>query len=102
MNVFVSYSRRDGAVTTALLNRLQAYLGEFCVPFIHALEEPRLRHQQLGVIKALLRSHLILILVSPASRKSPWVRLELLLGRLLFRPVVAIEASTLEQWKESA
>jgi len=102
MNVFVSYSRRDGVVTTALLSHLYAHLVGVCDPFIHALEEPKVKHQQLAVLRALLRCHLIILLVSPASKKSPWVRLEIWLGRLLLRPVVSIDASTLAAWKNEA
>lgn len=99
MKVFVSYSRRDGVVTTALLSRLYTHLAGVCEPFIHAIEEPRIKYQQLAVFTALFRCHLIILLVSPASSQSPWVRLELWLGRLLMRPVVSIDASTLAGWK---
>lgn len=99
MNVFVSYSRRDGIVTTALLRRLHAYLDEVCDPFVHALEEPRIKFQQIAVFRALISCHLIIHLVSPASRQSPWVRIELWIGRLLFRPVVTIDAATLAEWR---
>lgn len=99
MNVFVSYSCRDGVVTVNLLNRLHAHLSGICVPFIHAVEKPERGHPQLAVLKALLRCHLIILLVSPASKKSPWVRLEILLGRLFLRPIITIDASTLSEWK---
>lgn len=102
MNVFVSYSRRDGVVTTALLTRLHAYLSEVCDPFVHAVEEPRIRYQQIAVFRALICCHLIVHLSSPASNQSPWVRLELLIGRLLLRPVVTIDASMLAEWKHEA
>lgn len=102
MNVFVSYSRRDGIVNTALLTRLHAYLNEVCNPFIHALEEPKIRYQQLAVFKALFCCHLIVHLVSPASKRSPWVRTELWLGRVLLRPVVTIDASLLAEWRNEA
>ena len=99
MNVFVSYSRRDGLVTTALLSHLQAHLIDVCKPFIHALEEPKIRHQQLSVLRALLKCHLIILLVSPASNQSPWVRLEIFIGRLLLRPIIKIDASSLSLWR---
>ena len=102
MNVFVSYSLRDGMVTTALLQRLHTYLSGICDPFIHAVEERRLGYQQLGVLRALLRSDVILLLVSPEVQRSRWVILELRLGRLLLRPVVRLDASDLAAWKHSA
>jgi hypothetical protein len=100
MNVFVSYSRRDGIVTTPMLNRLYAHLIGVCVPFIHAIEEPKLKHQQLAVLNALLRCHFIILLVSPASKRSPWVRLEIFLGRLLMRPIIYIDAAILKEWRQ--
>ncbi|MEI6708504.1 MAG: TIR domain-containing protein [Methylococcales bacterium] len=99
MNVFVSYSRRDGVVTTALLSHLHSHLADICKPFIHALEEPEIKYQQLAVFRALFSCHLIILLVSPASVNSPWVRLEIFLGRLLLRPIVTIDALTLSSWR---
>lgn len=93
MKVFVSYTRRDGAVTNSLLQSLHSFLAEVCEPFVHAIEEPHLRHQQLGVFLALLRCHLIVLIVSPGYAHSPWVRLEILLGRMLFRPIIRINAN---------
>lgn len=99
MNIFVSYSRRDGIVTTTLLRHLHSHLSEICTPFIHALEEHKIRHQQLAVVKAIFRCKLIILLVSPASRRSPWVRLELWIGRMLLRPIVTIDALALAEWR---
>jgi hypothetical protein len=99
MNVFVSYTLRDGMVTNTLLQRLHTYLSGVCSPFIHAVEEQRLGRQQLGVLRALLRSDVILLVVSPAVQRSHWVRVEMWLGRLLLRPVIRLNASDLAGWK---
>lgn len=92
MRVFVSYTRRDGVVTNPLLHSLHAFLSEVCEPFIHAVEEPKLKHQQLAVVKALFSCRLIILVVSPEAVHSPWVRFELLVGRLLLRPIIRINA----------
>lgn len=98
MNVFISYTRRDGRVTAPLLGRLRDHLAGVCTPFVHALEEPDLRFQQLAVLRALLRSHLVVLVVSPSVLRSPWVRLELGLAHLLMRPVIRLDVSALERW----
>ena len=90
MKLFVSYTRRDGMVTYALLQKLHNYLCGICKPFVHAIEEPNLGWQQLAVIRALLSSNAILLLVSPGVHQSPWVCFELLVGRLLLRPIIRL------------
>src|SRR5262249_30447451 len=98
--LFVSYTLRDGIVTRELLLRLNTHLLGVCTPFIHALEEKNLASQQLGVLLALVSSHAVLLLLSPGLQKSPWVRLELWLARLLLLPVITLEARELTAWKE--
>jgi hypothetical protein len=93
MKVFVSYTRRDVVVNLALLTRLHAHLAAVCTPFIHAIEEPRLKNQQFSVLRALFASLLVILIVSPAILKSPWVRLELWIARLLLCPVVRLDAA---------
>lgn len=99
MRLFVSYTRRDGVVTQELLTRLNAHLVGVCTPFIHALEEKNLSHQQLRVILALFRSHAVLLLRSPEVRRSPWVRLEMCIARFLLLPVIMLDAEELTTWK---
>jgi hypothetical protein len=99
MNIFVSYTLRDGMVTASVLQRLHKYLSGVCSPFIHAVEERRLGWQQFGVLRALLQSDVILLVVSPAVQHSRWVILEMCLGRLLLRPVIRLNASDLAVWR---
>jgi hypothetical protein len=93
MKLFVSYSRRDGLVTTELLRNLEHHLQGVCSPFIHCLHGNDSRWQQVLVIRALLKSHAVLLVESPAARTSGWVRLELLLAKLLCRPLLRLKAS---------
>ena len=95
MKLFVSYSRRDGIVTTELLERLELHLQGVCSPFIHCLHGSNGRWEQVRVILALLRSHAVLLVESPAARTSGWVRLELFIAKLLFRPLLHLKASDL-------
>lgn len=97
MNVFVSYTRRDGAITTDLLRRFAADLSERCSPYVHALEESRARFQQLRVLLALVRAKQVIHITSPLSLSSPWVRLELRVAWVLRKPVAVIDASDLSQ-----
>jgi hypothetical protein len=99
INLFVSYTRRDGEVTDELLERLHAHLAGVCNPFIHAIEERKVVLRQGGVLSALLCSHVLLLLESPETRRSPWVRLELGLSRLRLIPVIRINVAEIASWK---
>ena len=93
MRVFVSYSRRDGVVTKPMLELLDKHLQGVCTPFIHCLHGSNRRWEQLHVLRALLASHTLLLVESPAAESSPWVRLEVWLARLLCRPLIRLRAS---------
>lgn len=93
MKLFVSYSRRDGVVTTDTLRMLDEHLRDVCIPFIHCLQDTGSRWEQLHVIRALLLSHAVLLVESPAAKTSSWVRLELFLAKLLGRPLMRIQAT---------
>lgn len=95
INVFVSYTLRDGSVSLELLKRIHEHLLEIAHPFVHALEDANAKHQQWRVVRALLQSHILVLLESPGVLKSPWVRLELLLGRLRLIPIVKINVADL-------
>jgi hypothetical protein len=86
-------------VDTSMLRKFHEYLSSICIPFIHAIEEPNLSSQQLGVFKALWKADLVILIISPASNNSKWVLLELLVARLIFRPVIRIDAKELVPWK---
>jgi hypothetical protein len=90
VNLFVSYTRRDGTITNNMLIQLNNYLGSVCTPFIHAVEESKLKNQQIAVIKALIKSHAILLVESPEIMKSKWVKLELFIARLLLLPIIRL------------
>lgn len=96
MRIFVSYTLRDGFVTAELLRGLHRHLAGISIPFIHAIEAPRLRHQQLAVLWALVRSRAVVLLVSPSVLQSRWVRLELALGRFLRRPIIPLDVTVLQ------
>ena len=95
INVFVSYTLRDGTVSLELLKRIHDHLLGFAHPFVHALADATSKHQQLRVVRALLQSHLLVLLESSGVSQSPWVRLELLLGRLCLIPIVRINVADL-------
>ncbi|MTD33628.1 TIR domain-containing protein [Paludibacterium sp. dN 18-1] len=95
MRIFVSYSRRDGVVTEQMLEHLRRYLDSISTPFIHCLQPEQGRWEQLRVMRELFRAHAVLLVDSPAARKSPWVKLELTIARLLFCPILRLDASDL-------
>jgi hypothetical protein len=96
-HVFVTYTRRDGHVSGELLERLHDYLAAFCTPFVHAVEASELTHQQVGVIRALVRSDLVIVIESPLVYRSPWVIFELLLCRLRLTPLIKLQVSDLNR-----
>jgi len=95
INVFVSYTLRDGTVSVELLKRIHDHFLGIAHPFVHALADATAKHQQWRVVRALLQSHLLVLLESPGVSQSPWVRLELLLGRLRLIPIVRINVADL-------
>ncbi|MGI2183968.1 hypothetical protein ACRN9F_17255 [Shewanella oncorhynchi] len=95
MKLFVSYSRRDGVVTTESLRALDAHLRQVCTPFIHCLHDSGSRWEQVRVMMALLASHAVLLVESPAAEASGWVRLELFVARLLGLPLMRLQAGDL-------
>lgn len=97
MNLFVSYTRRDGAVSYQMLFCLNIYLSEVCKPFIHAIEQHQLKNQQIEVIKALLKSHAILLIESPEVKNSKWVKIELFISRLLLLPIIRLTPQDIEK-----
>jgi hypothetical protein len=104
INVFVSYTLRDGTVSKELLLLIRNHLSGICNPFVHALLDQSTANQQFNVIKALMGSHLVILLESPSVYDSPWVRLELLLSRLRFLPVVRLNVADLNNtdWRIGA
>jgi hypothetical protein len=97
--IFICYTRRDGLVTHELLERIYGHLSGVCNPFIHAIEEKRLASQQTAVLRALVRSHVVLVLESPGLQQSPWASIELWLGRLLLIPIIRINVAEIWKWK---
>ena len=53
--IFISYTQRDGQVTTSLLEKIGENLGEICFPFIHCVHSSPRRWEQLWVLKNLIR-----------------------------------------------
>jgi hypothetical protein len=95
MRLFVSYSRRDGIVTTELLRSLELYLEACCKPFIHCLAERESKWEQLRVISSLATSHAILIIDSPAAASSEWVKLEIRIATILRLPILKLKSHLL-------
>ena len=88
--VFVSYTTRDQTVSEALLVFVESWLAGVSRPFVHQPTRRKGRFEQTRVIRALLRSHILLVLESPSVDESPWMRLELIIGRLKMMPIVRL------------
>lgn len=94
--VFVSYTRRDGKVSIDLLEQLFDYLQRICNPFIHAIDSNSKYLKQRHIIKNLLMSHLLILIESPQTHKSPWVQFELMLSKLKMMPVIRLHSQDIE------
>jgi len=94
--VFVSYTRRDGKISIELLEKLFLYLQDICNPFIHAVDSNNKLIKQRHIIRNLLMSHMLLLIESPLTYKSPWVRFELILSKLKMMPIVRLHLQDLE------
>lgn len=96
VKIFVSYSRRKNGVTNETLSRLDIYLKKRYSAFIHCLRSKKYYFEQFHVIYSLLQSDIVLLVNSPATKKSPWVKLELRLAKLTSKPILKIESVDLD------
>lgn len=92
MRIFISYSRKDGIITNEILSKLEKKLSNKYTTFIHCLKEKEIKFQQTTVIYNLIISEKFILIESPASKKSKWVKLEVFLARLFFIPIKKIPA----------
>ena len=95
MKIFICYSTRDGLINAERLERIVEALPRSCTVFADLIHNDSLDVQ--GRIQAeIAKSDLILGLVSPAFRKSPWVRFELSAAQKLRKRVSLIQLAQLE------
>lgn len=101
-NVFVSYTTRDGEVDITLLQLLNDNLEKICSPFLDLIRRKEHKVTQFTIIKEVFRSHLFLLIESKDVYKSPWVKFELLLSRLLLIPIIKIKASDVSYYLKNS
>lgn len=94
MNLFVSYTVRDGLVEAAKLRQLAKRLEEFSHPYIDLLEHRCGGHQP-SVWKALQRADALLLCATPCLFRSPWVVQEWLAAKRRRLPVYVIPPTML-------
>jgi hypothetical protein len=93
--LFVSYTLRDSVITSEMLAYTKSLFAPFADAFVDVLSPPTRWHPQLTIFLRLLRAHAVVVIESDGVYKSPWVRLELFLARLMLKPIVRIPLSTL-------
>lgn len=76
MNIFVSYTIKDGALSTNKLRQLENLLSTFSKPYIDLLHNRSLSPQEY-VLEMLKKSDAILALVTKEYFDSEWVRVEI-------------------------
>jgi hypothetical protein len=84
-----------------MLAHLHNRLLSVSQPFTHAINEPA-GFQQYHVLRALLRSHLVVLVESPGVHQSRWVRLELAFARITGIPIVRLPAHLLSSGRQVA
>lgn len=91
--IFVSYTTRDGQIDEAVLRQMRGYLERFGNPFIDKLASST-RFPQLRIFWRLIRSDMLLLIVSPKTFQSPWVKTELFIAKLTRKPILKLPAKT--------
>ena len=94
MNVFFSYTVRDGMITRNQLRQVAERLQNFSSPYVDLLEHRCGGHQP-SVIKALWEADAFLLCVTPYVFCSPWVALEYAIAH---KRGIPIYATSLASW----
>ena len=94
MNIFFSYTVRDGMVTRDHLRQVAERLQKFSSPYMDLLEHRCGGHQP-SVIKAIWEADVFLLCVTPYIFRSPWVALECAIAQKRGIPVYA---TSLASW----
>lgn len=92
MQVFISYTLKDGLVTRAKLQKIKKQISEFATCYIDILDNDSLNKQQ-RVFDELLKSNLLLVLVSPDIKRSKWVMMENEFAETNNIPIIKIDVS---------
>ena len=92
MNIFFSYTVRDGLVNVGHLRRITKRLEVFSRPYIDLLEHRCGGHQP-SVRKAIYRADAFLLCVTPQIFDSPWVTAECITALKLGVPIYAASSS---------
>jgi hypothetical protein len=101
MNIFVSYTVRDGLVSRRLLKEVAAHVARTASPYIDLLDNCSDDPQE-ALINALGKADGILIVLTPSLWASPWVRFEVHTGHRLGVPFASFDPYCRRQTLESS
>jgi hypothetical protein len=90
MNMFVSYTLKDGMLSPGLLRDLEERWRGLARPYIDILHN-RSSRPQLFVERKLASADLVLACVTPAFFRSPWARFELLSALHMRIPIIYLD-----------
>ena len=79
MNIFVSYTLKDGILNIPKLRQIESFLSRYGTPYIDLLHNNIQAHPS-HVISALKQSSILCAYLTPEFLNSKWVRLELALA----------------------
>ena len=94
MNIFVSYTLRDGLLNPGLLSGLESLLSEMGTPYIDILHNNS-PHPQQYVMKKLNEASLFCACMTPGFLRSEWVRMECATASQLDLPTIALDCGAL-------
>ncbi len=80
MNIFVSYTLRDGVLNMSKLRQIETFLSQYGNPYIDLLHNNIQAHPSC-VISALKQSSILCAYVTPGFLNSKWVQFELSLAQ---------------------
>jgi|GEM_PF-1831314 hypothetical protein len=90
MNIFVSYTLKDGLLSVNILQHYEKILSGFGNPYIDILHNNSLNPQEY-VIRMLQESTIFCALITPKYFESNWVQIELNIATWKRIPVVVID-----------
>lgn len=96
MNIFVSYTTRNNEVTTNSLTDFSNKINSYGKVFIDLLDNDSI-NKQMRVINELEKSDLLILIKSPSSLSSEWVKFELETANKLKIPVIEFSIEDLDK-----
>lgn len=100
MNIFVSYTTRNNEVTINLLIELSNKINSFGKIFIDLLDNNSIDKQR-RIITELERSDVLILIKSPSTLHSEWVKFELETSEKLKIPIIEFSINDIDSFSKN-